>query len=231
MMTGSEEIDNQSSSDTLNSGIHYSSSIMSISSLSVFLIVFVVALPIASCFGHASLSRHTTSFLTVTRTPTQQQHRWWNLHLDAQQQTTTVLQAAAGGVTSSDDGVVVEEGEDPSPLCDLQTFLRMTNLVQSGGHAKTVIQGGECLLNGAVETRRAKKLFPGDQVAFGGTTLDVSDEASDRGYVYKDKKKKIKPVAKVDRDGNLEFGGRYRSEEWRKERKQKKAERKAQNSE
>jgi hypothetical protein len=35
----------------------------------------------------------------------------------------------------------------------------------------------------------------------------------------------------VDMNGNLEFGGRYRSEEWRKERKQKKAERKAQNSE
>eukprot|EP00545_Synedropsis_sp_CCMP1620_P012888 CAMPEP_0119015846 /NCGR_PEP_ID=MMETSP1176-20130426/11685_1 /TAXON_ID=265551 /ORGANISM="Synedropsis recta cf, Strain CCMP1620" /LENGTH=150 /DNA_ID=CAMNT_0006969169 /DNA_START=16 /DNA_END=465 /DNA_ORIENTATION=- len=88
----------------------------------------------------------------------------------------------------------------PTPLCDLQTFLKLTNLVPTGGDAKASIQGGKCLLNGEVEVRRAKKLFPGDTVTFKETTLDVSDEVSTRGYVYKLKKKKVKPVAKVDTD-------------------------------
>jgi len=115
------------------------------------------------------------------------------------------------------------------PLCDLQTFLKLTSSVQSGGEAKAAIQGGQCFLNGEVEIRRAKKLFKGDEIFFDGTSLDVLDEVLKYGYQYKPKKKKIKPVAKVDADGNLEFGGRYRSEEWRVERKEKKTERKRTN--
>jgi ribosome-associated protein len=122
------------------------------------------------------------------------------------------------------------EAQTPTPLCDLQTFLRFTQLVDSGGAAKTVIQAGECLLNGEVELRRAKKLFPGDSVSFKRVTLDVSEEVAAKEYVYKVKTKKVKPLAKVDIDGNLEFGGRFRSEEWRKERKEKKAARKVQNN-
>ena len=128
-----------------------------------------------------------------------------------------------------------EETQPPStnpeqtPLIDLQTFLKLCDLVQTGGEAKSVIQDGQVRLNWDVETRRAKKLFAGDEVSFGDTTLDVSDEVTNRGYVYKAKKKKNKPAAKVMEDGSLEFGGRYRSEEWRAERKEKKAERKSRN--
>eukprot|EP00548_Thalassiothrix_antarctica_P013009 CAMPEP_0194174270 /NCGR_PEP_ID=MMETSP0154-20130528/8500_1 /TAXON_ID=1049557 /ORGANISM="Thalassiothrix antarctica, Strain L6-D1" /LENGTH=167 /DNA_ID=CAMNT_0038887641 /DNA_START=52 /DNA_END=555 /DNA_ORIENTATION=- len=119
----------------------------------------------------------------------------------------------------------------PTPLCELQTFLKLCDLTQSGGEAKVAIQSGKCNLNGQVETRRAKKLFEGDVVAYKGSTLYVLEEVRNRGYVYKIKVKKPKPVAKVDEDGNLEFGGKYRSDEWRADRKQKKAERKALNSE
>jgi len=106
----------------------------------------------------------------------------------------------------------------------------MCDLVDSGGAAKTAIQNSECQLNGAIETRRSKKLFPGDAVTFGAAVnVDVETEVKKRGYVYTPKVKKAKPSAKVDADGNLEFGGRFRSEEWRKERKAKKAERKAKN--
>lgn len=115
----------------------------------------------------------------------------------------------------------------PTPLCDLQTLLRMCDLVDSGGAAKTAIQNSKCQLNGTVETRRSKKLFPGDKVSFGSVVdLDVATEVNKRGYVYKPKVKKVKPLAKIDADGNLEFGGRFRSDEWRAERKQKKADRK-----
>lgn len=98
----------------------------------------------------------------------------------------------------------------------------MCDLVQTGGEAKYGIQNEECYLNGEIETRRAKKLFPGDVVSFRGTALDVTDEVNQRGYVYKKKNKSKK---------TLESGGRFRSDEWRAERKQKKVDRRAQNDE
>jgi len=122
------------------------------------------------------------------------------------------------------------ETTSQTPLCDLQTFLRLCNLVQSGGEAKNVIQNSQCLLNDVVETRRGKKLFPGDTVTFGNVSnLDVATEVEKKGYVYKPKVKKVKPLPRVDADGNLEFGGRFRSEEWRAERKLKKEDRKKKN--
>ena len=122
------------------------------------------------------------------------------------------------------------------PLCDLQTFLRLCNVVDSGGQAKTAIQNSQILLNGIVETRRSKKLFDGDKVVSvlldnnTNVELDVASEVQNKGYVYKPKVKKVKPLPRVDEDGNVEFGGRYRSEEWRAERKMKKADRKKMNN-
>lgn len=143
----------------------------------------------------------------------------------------SVILADAAPSGESSDAAPSGESPSPTPLCDLQTFLKVTNSVDSGGEAKTVIQGGICYLNGEPELRRAKKLFPGDEVFFDGTSMDVSTEIKKYDYVYKPKKKKVKPVAKVDADGNLEFGGRYRSEEWRAERKERKAQRKSENKE
>ena len=122
------------------------------------------------------------------------------------------------------------------PLCDLQTFLRLCNVVDSGGQAKTAIQNSQIVLNGIVETRRSKKLFDGDKVVSllldnnTNVELDVASEVQNKGYVYKPKVKKVKPLPRVDEDGNIEFGGRYRSEEWRAERKLKKADRKKLNT-
>jgi ribosome-associated protein YbcJ (S4-like RNA binding protein) len=106
----------------------------------------------------------------------------------------------------------------------------MCNLVDSGGEAKTVIQNSECMLNGIIEIRRSKKLYPGDKVSFGNSIdLDVSTMVNEKGYILKPKIKKTKPLPKVDSEGNLQFGGRYRSEEWRQERKVKKLDRKTKN--
>lgn len=112
-----------------------------------------------------------------------------------------------------------------TPLIDLQTFLKLCDLVQTGGEAKAAIQSGDVRLNWEVETRRAKKLYAGDEVTFNDVTLDVAEQVSNKGYVYRVKKKKAKPVAKVLDDGSLEFGGRYRSEEWRAERLRKREQR------
>ena len=108
----------------------------------------------------------------------------------------------------------------------------MCNLVDSGGEAKTVIQNSECILNGSIEIRRSKKLYHGDKVSFGSSVdLDVSTMVDEKGYILKPKIKKTKPLPKMDSEGNLEFGGRYRSEEWRLERKAKKLDRKTKNRE
>ena len=48
----------------------------------------------------------------------------------------------------------------------LDAFLKMNDAVQSGGHAKVVIQDGEVRVNGEVCTIRGKKLRPGDSVEF-----------------------------------------------------------------
>ena len=141
--------------------------------------------------------------------------------------TTLYLSESSPSEESESSPSESSSSSESPPLIDLQTFLKLTKAVQSGGDAKSVIQGGICIVNGEIETRRAKKLYEGDVVTFNKKTLDVSKEVQTHGYVYKIKKKKIKPVAKViDAAGNLEFGGRYRSEEWRKERKERKTLRK-----
>ncbi len=55
----------------------------------------------------------------------------------------------------------------------LDQFLKQSGIVGSGGQAKVVIQAGEVLLNGVVETRRGKKLATGDLVTIGNQELRV----------------------------------------------------------
>ncbi len=46
----------------------------------------------------------------------------------------------------------------------LDQFLKWQNLVDSGGHAKVLVQSGQVKVNGEVETRRGRKLQSGDVV-------------------------------------------------------------------
>ncbi|HEY9777765.1 MAG TPA: RNA-binding S4 domain-containing protein [Planktothrix sp.] len=50
----------------------------------------------------------------------------------------------------------------------LDQFLKLNGLVQSGGEAKHIIQSGEVKVNGELETRRKRKLHNGDQVQVTG---------------------------------------------------------------
>lgn len=54
-------------------------------------------------------------------------------------------------------------------VIDLQDFLKLAGLVETGGEAKFLIQTGEVRLNGEVETRRRKKIRRGDRVRLDGT--------------------------------------------------------------
>ncbi len=55
----------------------------------------------------------------------------------------------------------------------LDQLLKRVDAVQGGGEAKVRIQAGEVRVNGAVETRRGRKLRPGDRVAFAGGVFRV----------------------------------------------------------
>ena len=57
---------------------------------------------------------------------------------------------------------------------DLQDWLKLHDWVQTGGHAKFVIQGGEVRVNGETETRRRRKLRNGDTVSYQGHTATVN---------------------------------------------------------
>jgi ribosome-associated protein len=46
----------------------------------------------------------------------------------------------------------------------LDQFLKREGVVFSGGEAKHLIQSGMVSVNGEVETRRGRKLHPGDRV-------------------------------------------------------------------
>ena len=48
----------------------------------------------------------------------------------------------------------------------LDQFLKWQNLASSGGEAKILIKSGSVKVNGAVETRRGRKLNKGDKVIF-----------------------------------------------------------------
>ena len=63
--------------------------------------------------------------------------------------------------------------EAQQPYIRLDQFLKVVDAVQSGGQAKHLIQGGEVQVNGAVETRRSKKLREGDTVTYAGRTYEV----------------------------------------------------------
>jgi ribosome-associated protein len=60
-----------------------------------------------------------------------------------------------------------------SEFIKLDQFLKLVGVVQTGGQAKLLIQAGEVTVNGAVETRRGRKLVEGDRVSTMGESFKV----------------------------------------------------------
>ncbi len=65
-----------------------------------------------------------------------------------------------------------------SEYIKLDTFMKLSNCVSTGGMAKALLQEGLVFVNGEQEERRGRKLYPGDivKVADEGT-FEVSKEA------------------------------------------------------
>jgi ribosome-associated protein len=55
----------------------------------------------------------------------------------------------------------------------LGQFLKLADLVESGGEAKPLIADGAVTVNDEVETRRGRQLVSGDVVALGGQSARV----------------------------------------------------------
>lgn len=55
----------------------------------------------------------------------------------------------------------------------LDDFLKFCGVVGTGGQAKVLIQAGEVTVNGEVETRRRRRLNPGDVVCLLGEPFEV----------------------------------------------------------
>jgi len=69
----------------------------------------------------------------------------------------------------------VEVGERGIRLGQL---LKLANLVETGGAARGLLESGDVLVNGEVETRRGRQLVMGDVVTLGPQSARVSDEGA-----------------------------------------------------
>ncbi len=70
----------------------------------------------------------------------------------------------------------MDENSANTSIIQLDNFLKLHGVVQSGGEAKHLIQGGDVKVNGEVDTRRKRKLKAGDVVEVSGQTFTVEDE-------------------------------------------------------
>lgn len=67
---------------------------------------------------------------------------------------------------------VDDANPETKKLC-LDQFLKLNGMVDTGGHAKFLIQNGEVKVNGQIETRRRRKVIAGDVVEVSGKKLMV----------------------------------------------------------
>jgi len=67
--------------------------------------------------------------------------------------------------------------EDGANAIRLDQFLKRHGIAGSGGQAKLLIQSGQVAVNGEAETRRRRKLRPGDIVIVNGKQLVVENKS------------------------------------------------------
>jgi len=60
-----------------------------------------------------------------------------------------------------------------SESINLDALLKWSGAALTGGEAKHLIHSGKVEVNGRPETRRSRKIVPGDRVALGSTVLVV----------------------------------------------------------
>jgi ribosome-associated protein len=71
------------------------------------------------------------------------------------------------------DDVVMRDVEINSDMIRLGQFLKLADLIDTGGEAKIVIASGDVTVNDEVDTRRGRQLHPGDVVEVFGRKARV----------------------------------------------------------
>lgn len=61
-----------------------------------------------------------------------------------------------------------------SDMIRLGQFLKLADLIDTGGEAKILIASGDVTVNGEVDTRRGRQLQPGDVVSVRGQAARVA---------------------------------------------------------
>lgn len=56
---------------------------------------------------------------------------------------------------------------------ELYKILKFEGIVASGGEAKAVIDDGQVIVNGEVETRKRKKIVSGDVIEYGDEKIKI----------------------------------------------------------
>jgi len=65
----------------------------------------------------------------------------------------------------------MREVEITTEPVELYKILKFEGMVSSGGEAKLVIEQGQVIVNGEVETRKRKKIVSGDIIKFGSEEI------------------------------------------------------------
>ncbi|GIF25851.1 ribosome-associated protein [Actinoplanes tereljensis] len=67
----------------------------------------------------------------------------------------------------------MREVEIGSDMIRLGQFLKLADLIETGGEGKVLIASGDVSVNGEVDTRRGRQLHPGDVVEVLGRSARV----------------------------------------------------------
>ena len=67
----------------------------------------------------------------------------------------------------------MREVEITSEPVELYKILKFEGMTSSGGEAKLVIEQGQVLVNGKVETRKRKKIISGDVIEFASEKISI----------------------------------------------------------
>ena len=69
---------------------------------------------------------------------------------------------------------MIKQVEIHTPFIRLDAFLKLCAAVETGGHAKVLVQSGQVLVNGDVCEMRGKKLQNGDTVQIKGQSAEFA---------------------------------------------------------
>lgn len=75
--------------------------------------------------------------------------------------------------------IVLKAIEITTPFIKLGQFLKYANIAASGGDVKALLISENVKVNDAVETRRGRKIYPGDHIAIEGEGTFTVHHASD----------------------------------------------------